>query len=159
MNQIDYVIITIVAISLLIGLLRGFVKEILSLLAWIVAIWIGLTFSRRFSVLLETIIEFPPARIAIAFVILLLLTLVISGVINYFADLLLEKTGLTGIDRLLGLFLGVARGGIVVALLVMLAGLTPAPEQPLWKSSNLIPYFKDLAFWLRKQIPPEIADI
>ena len=159
MNEIDYVIIAIVIISLLIGLLRGFVKEILSLLAWIVAIWVGLTFSRRFSVLLETFIEFPPARIAIAFVILLLLTLVISGVINYFADLLLQKTGLTGIDRLLGLFLGVARGGIVVALLVMLAGLTPAPEQPLWQQSNLIPYFKDLAFWLRKQIPPEIADI
>ena len=159
MNEIDYVIIAIVVISLLIGLLRGFVKEILSLLAWIVAIWVGLTFSRSFSVLLETLIEFPPARIAIAFVILLLLTLIVSGFINYFADLLLEKTGLTGIDRLLGLFLGVARGGIVIALLVMLAGLTPAPEQPLWQKSNLIPYFKDLAFWLRKQIPPEIADI
>ena len=159
MNEIDYAIITIVVISLLIGLLRGFVKEILSLLAWIIAIWVGLTFSRRFSVILETLIEFPPARIAIAFVILLLLTLIISGVINYFADLLLQKTGLTGIDRLLGLFLGIARGGIVVALLIMLAGLTPAPEQLLWKKSNLIPYFTDLAFWLRKQIPPEIADI
>ncbi len=159
MNEIDYVIIAIVVISLLIGILRGFIKEILSLLAWGVAIWVGLTFSRRFSVLLEKIIEFPPARIAVAFVILLLLTLVISGVINYFADLLLQKTGLTGIDRLLGLFLGIARGGIVVALLIMLAGLTPAPEQPLWQQSNLIPYFKDLSFWLRKQIPPEIADI
>ena len=159
MNEIDYTIIAIIIISLLIGLLRGFVKEILSLLAWVVAIWVGLTFSRRFSVLLETFIEFPPARIAIAFVILLLLTLIISGIVNYFADLLLEKTGLTGIDRLLGLFLGAARGSVVVALLIMLAGLTPAPEQSLWQQSNLIPYFKDLAFWLRKQIPPEITDI
>ncbi|MDQ7090374.1 MAG: CvpA family protein [Methylococcales bacterium] len=159
MNEIDYVIIAIITLSSLIGLLRGLVKEVLSLLAWILAIWVGIKFSRSFSVLLENWVDFPAARIAIAFVVLLAITLIISGIVNYFAELLLEKTGLTGIDRFLGTLLGVARGGIVVALLIMLAGLTPAPEQALWKQSSLIPHFKVLALWLREQIPPEITDI
>ncbi len=159
MNEIDYAIIAIIIISLLVGVLRGFVKEVLSLFAWGVAIWVGLTFSRPFSVLLETVIDFPAARIAVAFVILLFFTLIISGIVNYFAELFLEKTGLTGIDRFLGVFLGITRGGIVIALLVMLAGLTPAPELALWQQSSLIPHFQTLALWLRKQIPPEITEI
>ncbi|MCK5871381.1 MAG: CvpA family protein [Methylococcales bacterium] len=159
MNEIDYAIIIILVISLLIGILRGLVKEILSLLAWVVAIWVGLTFSRPFSILFETVIDFPAARIATAFIVLLICTLIVSGIVNYFAELLLEKTGLTGVDRFLGFFLGVARGGIVVALLIMLAGLTPVPELALWKDSTLIPYFLKLALWLREQIPPEIAEM
>jgi membrane protein required for colicin V production len=159
MNEIDYAIIAILVISLLIGVLRGLVKEVLSLAAWIIAIWVGLTYSRPFSALLENVIDFPAARITLAFVILLICTLIVSGIANYFAELLLEKTGLTSIDRFLGLFLGIARGGILVALLIMLAGLTPVPELAIWQNSTLIPHFLKLAFWLREQIPPEIAEM
>ena len=159
MNEIDYAIIAILVISLLIGVLRGLIKEVLSLAAWIVAIWVGLTYSRHFSVLLENIIDFPAARIAAAFVLLLICTLIVSGIVNYFAELLLEKTGLTSVDRFLGLFLGIARGGIVIALLIMLAGLTPVPELAIWQNSTLIPHFLKLALWLREQIPPELANM
>jgi membrane protein required for colicin V production len=159
MNEIDYTIIAIIIISSLIGLLRGFVKEVLSLLAWIVAIWVGLTFSRRFSVLLETMIDFPAARIAVAFVILLAIILIISSIINYFAELLLKKTGLIGLNRFLGILLGIFRGAIVIGLLIMLAGLTPLPQFALWQQSYLIPHFQILAIWLREQIPAEIANM
>lgn len=157
MNEIDIAILVVITISLLIGLLRGFVKEIMSLFAWVAAIWVGLTFSRGFSVLLENMIDIPVARIAAAFVILVILTLIISSVINYFVELLLEKTGLSGVDRVLGVLLGIVRGVLVIALLIMLASMTPAPEQALWQQSNLIPLFQSLALWLREQLPPEMV--
>lgn len=159
MNEIDIGIIIVITISLLIGLFRGFVKEIVSLAAWVVAIWIGISFSRGFSVLLETIIEIPSVRIAVAFVILVAITLIISSVINYFVELMIEKVGLTGVDRFLGVVLGIARGIIVVALLIMFANMTPASELLLWRQSGLIPLFQTLALWLQEQIPQEMVAI
>ncbi len=159
MNEIDIAIIIVIGISLLIGLFRGFVKEIVSLFAWVIAIWVGISFSRGFSVLLETFIEIPAARIAAAFVMLVLLTLILSSVINYFVELAIEKTGLTVVDRVLGVLLGVARGVIVVALVVMLASMTPAQELSLWKQSALLPLFQTLASLLQELIPPDIAAI
>lgn len=159
MNEIDIAIIIIIGISLLIGLLRGFVKEVVSLFAWIAAIWVGISFSRGFSVLLETFIEIPAARIAVAFMILVVLTLIVSSVINYFVELAIEKTGLTIIDRILGVLLGVARGVIVVALIVMLANMAPVQDMSLWKQSTLLPLFQTLASWLQELIPPDIAAI
>ncbi|MGB5427382.1 MAG: CvpA family protein, partial [Gammaproteobacteria bacterium] len=53
---------------------------------------------------------------------------------------------------------GVARGGVIVAILVLLAGLTPLPQDPWWQDSQFLGYFQELAMWLRSYLPNEIAD-
>ena len=70
---------------------------------------------------------------------------------------LVTSTGLTGSDRFLGLIFGIARGALVVAILVLLAGLTPFPEDPWWNESSLLEWFQPLALWLREYIPSAIA--
>ncbi len=157
MIWIDYAIITLIGISSTIGLLRGFVKEAFSLLLWVVAIWIGLNFSREFSTLLETVISYPSARIAAAFALLFFITLILGSLISYLLGALIEKTGLTGSDRFAGMIFGIARGIVVVSLVIMMAGLTPLPEDPWWKESSLIPPFQSLAIWLRDHIPSGVA--
>lgn len=157
MIWIDYAIIALIVISLFIGLLRGLIKEAFSLVIWILAIWIGLTFSREFSVFLESMISYPSARIASAFAILFVITLILGGLISFLLNELVKKTGLTGTDRFLGMIFGIGRGLVVVAIIIMLAGLTPLPEDSWWKESVLIPPFQTLAVWLRDHIPSGLA--
>lgn len=157
MIWIDFAIIGLVFISLVIGLLRGFVKEAFSLVTWILAIWVGLSFSREFSRFLEQSISYPSARIAASFAILFVMTLVLGGMISFLLGVLVNKTGLTGTDRFIGMIFGVFRGMVVVSIIIMLAGLTPLPEDPWWKESKLIPPFQTLAIWLRDHVPSGVA--
>ncbi len=153
MIWIDYTIIALILISSVIGLLRGFIREAFSLVIWVIAIWVGLTFSREFSSFLEDLMSIPSARIATAFAILFFVTLILGALISYLLGELVKKTGLTGSDRFAGMIFGIARGLVVVAIIVMLAGLTPLPEDSWWKESALIPPFQSLAIWLRDHIP------
>jgi len=154
---IDYAIIGLIFISSIIGLVRGFVREAFSLALWVVAIWVGLTFSRDFSGFLEGLISYPSARIASAFAILFVITLILGAIISYLLGELVKRTGLTGSDRFAGMIFGIARGLVVVAIVIMLAGLTPLPEDSWWKESILIPPFQSLAVWLHDHIPSGLA--
>lgn len=157
MIWVDYAILGLIFISLVIGLFRGLIREAFSLITWVIAIWVGLSFSREFSGFLEPVISYPSARIAAAFAVLFLVTLILGSIISYLLGELVKKTGLTGTDRFAGMLFGIARGMVVVAVLVMLAGLTPLPEDSWWKQSKLIPPFQSLAVWLRDKVPSGMA--
>jgi len=158
MIWIDYAIIGLISISLIIGLFRGLIREAFALFTWGLATWIGFTFSLPFATFLENSISLPNARIATAFVVLFVLTLIVGAIISKLLSMLISKTGLTGTDRLAGLVFGIARGVLLIIILVMLAGLTPAPESSWWQKSQLIPHFQILAVWLKNHIPDGIAD-
>ncbi|CAD6876577.1 CvpA family protein [Methylomonas fluvii] len=155
---VDYVVISIILISAIMGLMRGFIKEAFALVLWMVAVWVATQYCRDVSVLLQSTISYPSARIAAAFALLFFATLILGSLISFLLSQLIEKTGLTGSDRLLGMLFGIARGAVLVSLLVMLAGLTPLPEDPWWKQSLLIPPFQALAVWLKTHMPTGLAD-
>lgn len=157
MIWIDYAIVGLVLISAIIGLIRGFIKEAFALFTWIVAIGVGLHYSRDFAVLLQNVISYPSARIATAFILLFFMTLILGSLISFILNHLIEKTGLTGTDRLVGMLFGITRGAVLVSVMVMLAGITPLPEDPWWKQSLLIPPFQSLALWLKDHIPSDLA--
>jgi len=154
----DILILSLIGISALISLLRGFVREAFSLVVWILAFWISWSFFRDLAIRLEPMVQTPSVRLGIAFVLLMLVSLVVGGLINYLIIQLVQKTGLSGSDRFLGMIFGAARGVLVVAVLVLLAGLTPFPGDPWWHESNLIPYFEELSVRLLGLLPPDVAD-
>jgi membrane protein required for colicin V production len=157
MNWLDYTIIGIIAVSALISVTRGFVREVLSLVAWIAAFWVALTFSHQVAVYAEPYIHTESFRQAAAFVALFLATLIVVALINYLIVQLIEKTGVSGTDIMLGMVFGVARGVVIVALLVLLAGLTDFPKEAWWKESVLIGQFVKMAVWIQDFLPPDIA--
>lgn len=157
MNWVDYSILAIIGVSVLISLWRGFTKEALSLAGWVIAVWVALTFADRLQVLLEPHISVPSLRLMVAFAILFVATLFIAGLVNYLAVQVIKKTGLSGTDRMVGVFFGVARGCVVVAVLVLVGGMTPMPQDPWWHESQLMHYFQDMAIWLRQFLPADIA--
>ena len=154
---IDYVIFGLIGLSAIIGLFRGFVREALSLVTWGVAIWVALTFTPLASSYLEPYLDTPSLRQIAAFAGLFIATLIVGAIINSLICLLVRKSGIGGTDRFLGLLFGIVRGALVVAILVLLAGLTPLPEDPWWQESKAMPYFEELATTLRGFLPEDIA--
>lgn len=157
MIWVDYIIIAIIVISALISVFRGFVREAFSLVVWIAAFWVAWAFFREFSQYLIQWISLPSARLGVSFAIIMIAVLIVGGVVNYLLSQLVEHTGLSGTDRLLGIFFGIGRGAIIVAIIILLAGLTALPQDPWWKQSLLIVHFQDLSLWLKSFLPEDIA--
>jgi membrane protein required for colicin V production len=157
MSWVDLIIIVIIIISALISLVRGFVKESLSLASWILAGFIALRYFTPLADLLEPYIESPTIRTGTGFAILFVSSLIVGAIINYMASQAVTKTGLTGTDKSLGVVFGVARGLLIVTLLVLLAGLTPMPSEPWWNDSAMIEFFSDMASWIKDILPQDVA--
>ncbi|HFD79896.1 MAG TPA: CvpA family protein [Gammaproteobacteria bacterium] len=158
MIWVDYLLLAIIVISTLLSLWRGFVREALSLASWLAALWIAMLFFEDLAGWLATWIDTPSVRSAVAFAILFVSTVLVGGLVGYLAGQLVARTGLTATDRALGMVFGVARGVVIVAVLVMLAGLTTVPQDPWWSESLLLPHFQEMALWLRSFLPADIAD-
>ena len=157
-NWLDIVILTTIAISALISLFRGFIREAFSLAVWVMAFWLSWSFFRALAVNMENMITTPSVRLGVAFAALMVLSLLVGGLLNYLIIQLVSKTGLSGSDRFIGMIFGAARGVLVIAVLVLVAGLTSFPADPWWRESTLIPYFQELAIWLQSLLPPDIAE-
>ena len=157
LNWADYTLIAVVVLSALISLLRGFVREAMALLGWVAAVWIVLTFTAPVSSLFAEHIDVPSMRLATAAIVLFVGTLILSGVVVYLIGLLVDKTGLSGTDRVLGIVFGAARGVIIAAVLVTLAGLTPMPRDPWWQQSVLLPHLEQVAVRLRALLPEGLS--
>ena len=122
--MIDYIIVGIIVFSIIVSLLRGFVREVLSLASWIVAI-------------------------AILFV----LSLIVGAIVNYVIGQLVDRTGLSGTDRVLGACFGFLRGVLIVAaILFFLDTFTGSNQTDWWKESKLIPHFRFVVDWFFQQI-------
>jgi len=149
MNWVDYTIIGILVVSTLLSLIRGFVREALSLVIWVLGFWVALTYSHALSEQLVEYIATPSIRLGVSFASLFIIVLFIGGFINFFLGQLVQKTGLSGTDRLLGIVFGIARGVLFVALLMLVGSFTKLPADPWWQQSQLMPYFQGITNWLK----------
>lgn len=154
----DIVILAVIGVSALISVFRGFLREVLSLLAWVLAFWMALTFTPLVAPWFEGLVEVPSIRFILAFAALFVMTLLGVSLIGYLIVKLMGKTGLTGTDRILGLLFGIARGGVIVLLLVLLAGLTRVPQDPWWQQARLLLHFQQAAVWTRGYLPASVAE-
>ncbi|EIK53717.1 CvpA family protein [Stutzerimonas stutzeri TS44] len=149
---VDWIIIAVVAVSSLISLKRGFVKEALSLLTWIIAGVVAWMFGGALSHHLAEFIDTPSARIIAACAILFVATLLVGALVNFLIGELIRVTGLSGTDRLLGMVFGAARGGLLVVVLTGLLSLAPVQEDLWWQESALLPHFLLVADWSKSLI-------
>lgn len=149
----DYILIGVLLISTLISIIRGFVREALSMLGLILSGFVAYFFSAGFADLFLTSIADTTIRGLVAAVILLILTLVVSGVINFFAGQLVKRTGLSGTDRFIGVIFGMLRGVVFISIGMLLAiQLVTIPKLNAiewWKDSFMVQNFQALAIWIK----------
>ena len=158
MQYADYIILAIVAISMLVGAIRGFVKEAFSLVVWAAAFLVAFHYSGALALHLEGHIDLPSVRTSLAFAGLFLAVLLVGGLLTFLVGKLVEKTGLSGTDRLLGGVFGGVRGVALVLALMLVAGLTPVPRDPWWQQSRTIQSLMPLAEWSAGFLPDYILE-
>ena len=148
LNAADWTIITVVGISTLISLLRGFIKEALSLVGWVLAFVVSMVFSERLASLLGGSIEDATGRHIVAFAILFIGTLVVVGLLAKLLQSLMEFAGLSALDRVLGMAFGFARGILILlAFVVALRATLGLDRFGWWQESLLLPHLMLLESW------------
>ncbi len=145
----DWVIVGIIALSGLLSLKRGFLREAMSLITWVVAFILARLFSGVLSTHMAPFLPDPVASMMAAFATLFVLTLLCGSLIQMLIIALVRATGLSATDRLLGVGFGVVRGGLVVIVMVALLRMTPVAANDWWQSSSLIPHFVLLEGWTK----------
>jgi membrane protein required for colicin V production len=150
MSVADYVLIVIVTVSVLIGCLRGFIREGVSLAAWAVAVWVALRYAWLVEPWLGALDPSPSLKLWAARGILFVAALLAGALVNYLLGLLVRSTGLSGTDRLLGMVFGLGRGVLVVGVLVIGGQYIGMNADPWWQQSRLMPWGERLADGLRE---------
>ncbi|MFT7301123.1 MAG: membrane protein required for colicin V production [Porticoccus sp.] len=150
MTWADWAIIAVLGLSALISVVRGFVKEVISLLIWVAAAVVASIFHDQLAVWMVGLITTPSLRLLTAWVVLFVVVLIIGGILNYLLGKLVEATGLSGTDRLMGILFGLARGFIILMMMViLLPNVLPVDQDLWWQKSKLIPYFLQYEGWAR----------
>jgi membrane protein required for colicin V production len=156
MTWIDYLILGIIVVSALVSLFRGFLRETVSLLAWIIGFWLALRFARNLGGLFG-FVHNPSIRVVIGFIIIFVLILLIGAAINFFIGKLVKRSGASMADRVLGVIFGLVRGVVIVMVLALIAGFTVLPHTQGWRDSMLAPYAEVLALDMRHLLPADVA--
>lgn len=159
LQWVDIAIITVIGLSVLTGLFRGFVKELVALCVWILAIWLGYHYSERLDPWLASFIQEKSARTAVAFIIILFATLLAGGIVNAVLSFILKRAGLSGTDRTLGMGFGFIRGVFIVALIMVAVKMTSLPYQHYSQDSQLYARFDPLVSWLYGHLPEFIKQV
>lgn len=145
---VDYILLGAFLVSVGIGLFRGFFREAMSLVTWLLAAWLAWRYSWLVEPLLSAISS-DALRLWLGRLIAFVAVLLAGGIVGHLLARLVQKSGLSGTDRALGMVFGAARGLLVVGLLVLVFQLLEMDREPWWEESVVVPHGARIADWMR----------
>jgi len=157
-TNFDYGVLLILGASVVIGLFRGLVEEVLSLIAYVAAFVVAVRYGPLAYEWLAGFIENSGLRAIVAYAGVFIAVLLAVGLVNVALGLLLKATGLSLADRGLGAVFGLVRGVVIVMVLVVAAGFTPLPKEPWWTGAVLSPYAEEGVRAVKPYVPEQFAD-
>lgn len=157
MTTVDWIIATVALVSVLLGVLRGVTREIVSLAGWILGLVLAFSFSEQVGATLPFDIQLPALRTALGALLILLGVLVAAALLGALLRALMAAARLSAADRVLGGVFGLARAAAVVGAAVLLATATSAPTAGWWKASLLLPWLEAGVAFASPLLPESIA--
>ena len=157
MTLFDHAVVTLIGFSVLLGVIRGFAREVIALASWAVAVVVASVYGGEAAPLLARQIPDESWRVLAAFVAVFFVVLIVMSLIGSLTSRLIKSAGLGVEDRVLGSLFGLARGLLVVVVLILLAGLTALPRQTVWKDAMLAAPLEKLAVIVKQWLPQDWA--
>lgn len=154
---LDYVILVILFLSIILGISRGFIREILSLITWLASLFFSIKFAPDLMFLFHSITSKASVQYASAAVVIFLIVLIIGTIISRLISRSIKSVGFGFFDRLLGLIFGAARGGILVVILLLIIQSTALDNQAWAENSSLTPHFEWVLQYFDRMIPEKFA--
>ncbi len=158
MTWLDYAVIGVFVTSLAVGAWRGLVREVLSILGWIIAFLAANLLAGPLGPEMPQAIPSPELRVAAAYLAVFVASLIVTSLVGLLLSKIVKAVGLGGVDRLLGAAFGAARALLIVLVAALLAGLTSAPRQPFWRDSVSGPLLVQAAQGLKPLLPQTFAE-
>ncbi|KPK28632.1 MAG: hypothetical protein AMJ66_10620 [Betaproteobacteria bacterium SG8_40] len=158
MTVFDYVFLLILFVSMFISVIRGLVREVLSLLSWVGAFVVAKFGAPVVAEWLSGFIAHPKIRIGFSFVLVMVASVMLFSLLSLQVAKLVKMTGLRGTDRALGAFFGLARGVLVSVVLVLVASLTPLPQERYWRDAFFRYPLETMASWMQPRLPYTVQE-
>ena len=150
MTTVDYLLTGAVLLSMLFGSVRGFLRESVALLGWLVGLWLAWRYANLVEPYLGGALAGTPLQVWVARMIVLLAVVMAGWLLGSLLSYIVQRSGLTlGVDRLLGAVFGLVRGAVIVGFAVMLGQAAELDSEPWWPASRLLPLGENMADVLR----------
>ncbi len=153
MTGFDFAVLGVLALSTLLAYVRGVVRELMAIVSWVIGFFAALAFGSPVAAALPGMEESPVAKYVVAFALVFIVVLVLGAIVAHLLSKVVRAAGLGFLDRFLGALFGLARGVLLVLVLVLIAGLTELPRNNWWQNSLLAPSAVALALALRDWLP------
>jgi len=158
MTIFDYVFLLILAVSMAISVIRGLSREVLSLASWVGAFFVAKFGAPVVSGWMSGLIDNPKMRIAFSFILVMVAAVLLFSLLSLQIAKVVKMTGLSGTDRALGAFFGLARGVLVAVVLVLILSLTPLPRESWWRSAFFRYPLETMASWMQPRLPETVQE-
>ncbi len=157
LSSIDWILLVVLALSALLGALRGFVAEALSMVVWIAAFWLAFVYGAEAAEWLRPQVQDAAGRLLLAYALVFIVAMVAGSVVTWLVGAMVKSVGLGGVNRVFGLLYGLVRGVLLGCVLVLLLGWTALPREPQWRASPLIPLYQAGAETMKGWLPEAAA--
>ena len=157
MTPVDYILIGVLLLSALVGAVRGLIREALSLVIWVLALWCAARFGGQAAELFSNTLDNPLWRLWAGRVTLFVGVLFAGSVVAWLIGYFVRKSVITGTDRVLGVLFGIARGVVLAGILVLALELGGFSAEPWWRESKLLPYAAQVGAELRDAAQEQLA--
>jgi len=157
MTWVDYAVLGIIGVSVLLSVIHGFVRELLSLASWVVSFLVAQYFAAQAATFLPAAMQNESLRMLAGFLAVFLIVLLASTLLAIAISSLIKRAGLGAADRMLGAVFGLVRGVAVVTIIVLLAGLTALPTTPAWRQAMTSAPLEALANTVKVWLPSDLS--
>lgn len=157
MNWIDYAVLAIIGVSVLLSVIHGFVRELLSLASWVLAFLAAQFFATDVAAMLPSAVPGESLRLLAGFLIVFICVLLAATLLAIGISSLIKRAGLGAADRALGAVFGLLRGIAIVTVFVLLAGLTTLPGTPAWRHAATSAPLEALAKTIKVWLPADLS--
>ena len=156
-NSVDIIILLITLISVVVGVMRGFIREALSVVSWVLAIWLAITYCKEAGQYLSGYVSIstPALEVALGFATTFIGSLLVFALLTYLIHKLIVQDAIKGTDRMLGALFGVLRAVIIVAAMMVIGRSIDMQTRDWWQNSVLLAQLKPSADILQSLLPSD----